>query len=138
MARILIVEDEPNLSCLYLEELESEGHQVVAVRNRESVGLLEEMPMDLVVFDLTIPKGKGLDCIQKTLARHPNLKVIINVSYPTFKPDFYSWCAERFFTKTSGVSELKSAINELLAVPRAPMADLANSTKTTRWRATSA
>lgn len=114
MARILIVEDEPNLSCLYTEELESDGHQVVATRNYENAGLLEEMPMDLVVLDLQLSRDKSLEELQKTLARHPKLKIIINESYPAFKDDFYSWCAKRFITKASGVSEFKETIDNVV------------------------
>lgn len=88
MARILIMEDEPNLSCLYNEELESDGHQVVATRNYENAGLLDEMATDLVVLHLS--HGKSLDYLQEILARHPDLKIIINASYPAFKDDFYS------------------------------------------------
>ena len=112
MARILIMEDEPNLSCLYIEELESEGHQVVATL--KNVDFLEEMPMDLVIFDLHLSQGEDLDYIREILARHPDLKIIINTSYPPFKDDFYSWCAERFVTKTSEVSEFKEAIDEVV------------------------
>ncbi len=113
MARILIVEDEPNLSCLYTEEWESEGHEVSAVRRgNEALRMLEEMPSDLVVFDLTLLTDEDLECLQEMRACHHGLKIIIYSVHPTFKQDFHSWCAERYLSQSSDLSELKETINE--------------------------
>ena len=122
MCKILFVEDERNLRRLYTEELELEGHQVITVgQGVEALRVLEDTPIDLVVLDLVLINGNGknyssgLDYLQEMLARHPNLKVIINSAYPDFKMDFRSWNAERFLTKSSDLMELKNTISELLA-----------------------
>ncbi len=125
MCKILVVEDERNLRRLYTEELEIEGHQVTAVScGKEALHALESRPVDLVILDLALPNGNGMnyssgiDCLQKMLSRRRDLKVIINSAYPDFKLDFRSWGAERFLTKSSDLSELKEAINELMAESR--------------------
>jgi DNA-binding NtrC family response regulator len=122
MCKILVVEDERNLRRLYAEELEFEGHRVTAVGNgEEALRALESRPSDPVVLDLALPNGNGMnyssgiDYLQEMLSRRRDLKVIINSAYPDFKLDFRSWGAERFFTKSSDLSELKKAINELIA-----------------------
>lgn len=122
MCKILVVEDERNLRRLYTEELEFEGHQVTAVScGKEALHALENGPIDLVVLDLALPNGNGMnyssgmDYLQKMLGCRRDLKVIINSAYPNFKLDFRSWGAERFLTKSSDLAELKNAINELIA-----------------------
>jgi CheY-like chemotaxis protein len=122
MCKILVVEDERNLRRLYTEEIEIEGHQVTAVScGKEALRALESRPIDLVVLDLAFPNGhgmnysSGIDYLQKMLDRRRNLKVIINSAYPDFKLDFRSWGAERFITKSSDLTELKNALNEMIA-----------------------
>jgi DNA-binding response OmpR family regulator len=62
MCKILVVEDEKNLRRLYAEELKFEGHQVIAVdRGEEALRVLENRPIDLVVLDLVLPNGKGMN-----------------------------------------------------------------------------
>ncbi len=125
MGKILFVEDEHNLRRLYVEELEIEGHQVIAVdRGVEAVRVLEDTSVDLVVLDLVLPNGNdkeygsGLDYLQEMLNRRRDLKIIINSAYPDFKVDFRSWGAERFLTKSSDLTELKDTISELIAKPQ--------------------
>jgi DNA-binding NarL/FixJ family response regulator len=69
-------------------------------------------------MDLLLPDGKGLDYLQRMLARHRRLKVIINSAYPIYKQDFRSWGADRFVTKSSDLFELKNAVSEM-AIQRA-------------------
>ncbi len=119
MCRILVVEDERNLRRLYTEELEVEGHQVSAVGSgEEALRVLENGPIDLVVLDLILPNGNGIDYLPEMLNAHRDLKIIINSAYPTFKQDFRSWGAERFLTKSSDLSDLKETINEMMAKSR--------------------
>jgi CheY-like chemotaxis protein len=121
MCKILVVEDERNLRRLYTEELEIEGHQVTAVScGKEALRALESRPIDLVVLNLALPNGtgmnysSGIEYLQKMLGCCRGLKIIINSAYPDFKLDFRSWGAERFITKSSDLTELKNAINEML------------------------
>lgn len=116
MCNILVVENNPHLRLLYLDELQHEGHQVIGVGRGEQVSeVLNCTPIDLVVLDLSLPEHNGLDYLQGMLEAHPKLKVIINTAYPRFKLDFRSWGAERFIIKSSDLTELKNAVNEVMA-----------------------
>lgn len=115
MAMIMVVENDHHWRRLYTEELECEGHEVIAVGfGRDALRLLDEVLVDLVLFDLKIADGNGLDYMQKMLMYQRDLKIIINRPHPVFKLDFRYWGAERILIKSSDMSELKQAIHEVL------------------------
>ena len=115
MAKIMVVENEHHLRRLYREELEHEGHEVIAVGlGGEALRLLDAIPVDLVILDLMLADGDGLDYLEKMLAQRRELKIVINTAYPMFKQDFRCWGAERLLIKSSDLSELKKAIHEVL------------------------
>jgi len=62
MARILVIEDEPDIQTLLRFNLEKEGHQVVVAGNGET-GLheLRRQAFDLVLLDLMLPDRDGLE-----------------------------------------------------------------------------
>ena len=62
LARILVVEDEPDVRLLLRVLLEDEGYQVVEAADGDAaaqVGVAE--PFDLVLLDLRLPKMSGFD-----------------------------------------------------------------------------
>lgn len=65
---VLLVEDDPDTSALYAALLNSEGMQVVQCGDgreaRRQWRLLERLP-DLVVVDVRLPDGNGLDLCQE-------------------------------------------------------------------------
>jgi DNA-binding response OmpR family regulator len=73
MARILVIEDEPDLQTLLRYNLEKEGHKVVVAGNGED-GLheLRRQPFDLVLLDLMLPDRDGLE-ICKVIRSRPAL-----------------------------------------------------------------
>lgn len=73
MARILIIEDEPDLQTLLRYNLEKEGHQVTVAGNGED-GLheLRRGPCNLVLLDLMLPDRDGLE-ICKIIRSRPSL-----------------------------------------------------------------
>ncbi len=62
MARILIIEDEPDIQQIIRFNLERDGHQVACALNGED-GLheLRRQPFDLVLLDLMLPDRDGLE-----------------------------------------------------------------------------
>ncbi len=115
MAKILIVEDEAPLNQLYKEELQDHGYEVmVAHSGRDALSMLRTNPVDLMILDLKLPDGSGLDYLCDFLRTHRKLKVIINTAYPMFKRDFRSWGAEAFVVKSSDLSELLCTVERVL------------------------
>src|SRR5262245_23332738 len=60
--RALVVEDDPDLRLMLEHHLDGAGYEVrMAVSTRDAVVACDEFDPDLVILDLTLPDGSGLD-----------------------------------------------------------------------------
>ncbi len=78
MAKILIIEDEPNMVAGLRDNFEFEGHDVLAAYDGVE-GLeraLQDSP-DLVLLDVMMPKMSGLDVCKQLRAKRPSLPIIM-------------------------------------------------------------
>jgi two-component system phosphate regulon response regulator PhoB len=76
MARILVIEDEPDLQKVLAFNLKQAGHQVTsALKGREGLDLARAERPDLVLLDLMLPDLPGTD-ICKALRRDPRAKAM--------------------------------------------------------------
>ena len=73
-ARILVVDDEPEVLAAIEEVLGRDGHVVeLASGGREALRLLEGRAFDLVISDLRMPEGDGRELHRELASRHPDL-----------------------------------------------------------------
>ena len=115
MARILIVEDDPNQSLLYQEGLQSEEYEILTARDgREALDAVEKSKPDLVVMDISMPGMDGIEAMSRMLSKDHRLPIILNTAYATYKDDFRAWSADAYVVKSSDLTELKSAIRRVL------------------------
>ncbi len=79
-ARVVVVEDEPDIATILETTLRQEGFHVgVAYDGQTALDALEQQPADLVLLDLQLPDMSGLDLLKllRRSARHDALRVIV-------------------------------------------------------------
>jgi signal transduction histidine kinase len=89
---ILLVDDEPMLSELLAELLESSGFNVIKVSTgKETIKVLtEEIKVDLAIIDYNMPEMSGLETIEKIRALDFDLPIILSSGSMQIDADFSS------------------------------------------------
>ncbi len=68
MARILVVDDEIDITRSLKRFLEREGHEVVSAGNGlEALAMLNDVPVDVAFIDIVMPKTDGLTLMRRML-----------------------------------------------------------------------
>ena len=79
---ILVVEDEVDLVVTYDRLLRREGYRVVTAASRsEGLRAIAATPPSLVISDLRLPDGNGLDIIRAARALVPPAPVIVVTAF---------------------------------------------------------
>lgn len=116
---ILLVEDEEDLLYLLRDRFEWEGYQVeTAASKAEAEALLGGITPSLVVLDLMLPDGSGMDLLTslraaKGTANVPVL-VLTGLGDDETKEMALARGADRFLTKPSSAERLLGEIRSLL------------------------
>lgn len=72
MARILLIEDEPQVRELLLDELSERGHKVIEAANGiEGLQLLLSNEPDLVLCDRAMPGMSGYEVLERVRGAYP-------------------------------------------------------------------
>jgi DNA-binding NtrC family response regulator len=84
--RILVIDDDPGLSEVIGMLLEREGYAAECAGSvKEGINKVQSGKVDLVVTDLKLPDGTGLDVIAGVRARRPRLPIIMITSYSSME-----------------------------------------------------
>lgn len=76
--RILVVEDEDSIASFVTKGLTAEGHTVErAATAAEATGMGLTYDFDLILLDLLLPDGNGLDVLKRVRAERPEVPVIV-------------------------------------------------------------
>lgn len=120
MAKILVIDDDPELRTILREMLAKAGHQIlVAADGRDGLTLYRECRPDLIITDIFMPGRDGLYVI-KEVAHDADVKVIAisgggrNRDFDVLREarDFGAW---RTLQKPFGPNELLTLIDDVLA-----------------------
>jgi two-component system response regulator VanR len=122
MARILIIEDEPDVADLYRLTLEIEGHEVVAVHQdpreilpgrAETADSLPEP--DLIILDERLKGLSGTEYLPRIRSTYPEARILV----ATADPDIGSWAvtngADEVRHKPFTMQQLRENVASLLA-----------------------
>ena len=83
-AKILIIDDENSLRTLLARILELEGYSVWQAPNAKTgFKMLENDVFQLVLCDVKLPDGNGIDLTQRIKEKYPTLEVIVLTAYGT-------------------------------------------------------
>ena len=136
-ARLLVVDDDPDMLRLLSMRLSSAGYQVTAVTSAESaLTQLEIEHPQLVLSDVRLPGRDGLALFDEVRKRHPSLPVILLTAHGTI-PDAVEATARGVFTyltKPYDGKELLDKIAQALALG-APSTTINASGADESWRA---
>lgn len=76
--KILVVEDEVLISMMLADMLEAMGHETTEVgKLRDARSSLSEQSFDVVVTDVGLPDGSGMDLVREIRAQYPDTLVVI-------------------------------------------------------------
>ncbi|HXH83975.1 MAG TPA: response regulator [Candidatus Tectomicrobia bacterium] len=77
MARILVIDDDPDVREIVREALEAAGHEVREADDGDGgLALLRQSPADLVITDIFMPGKEGLETILDVRQEFPGIKII--------------------------------------------------------------
>lgn len=77
-ARVLVVDDDPQILDLVRKMLELEGYEVLAVENGQVAKMeIEANPPNLIITDVFMPEGDGLEILNMIRGRSAIIPVIV-------------------------------------------------------------
>ncbi len=118
MNRILVVDDDAAIRLVIIEALKRDRHDVreaaTLAEAREQLG--QTMP-DLLITDVMLPDGNGLDLLPMVLAKRPDLPVIVLSAQNTLTTAIRATerGAFEYLPKPFDLAELRRAVREGLA-----------------------
>ncbi|HEY2993979.1 MAG TPA: sigma-54 dependent transcriptional regulator [Methylomirabilota bacterium] len=118
MAHLLVVDDEASARSTLALLLRKRGHRVAEAEGVTAAAkLLAEEVFDLVVTDLRMPDGDGLDVLRATKAHAPATEVILLTAYAEWKSakEAIRLGALDYFEKGQEPDELYHRIDKALA-----------------------
>lgn len=100
--RILLAEDDANARSVLVDLLGALGHEVVAqvATGREAVERAREVEPDVVLLDVHMPDGSGIEAAEEITREHPSTAVVL------FSGDQSVTLSQRDITATSAIAFL--------------------------------
>jgi two-component system nitrogen regulation response regulator GlnG len=117
--KILVVDDDPAICIVISEALKRQGHIVRTVGSiAERKEALPAFAPDVLITDVMLPDGDGLDDVGAILAQEPDLKVIILSAQNTLNTAVRATGqgAFEYLPKPFDLNELSRAVAEAMSV----------------------
>lgn len=117
MGLILVVDDELDAGRLLERVLAAGGHEVVAIGDQDqALKWLRSHTPDLVLLDIKIRGGSGMNVLQHLHECLPETKVVVITGHPSVetRSKAQQYGVEEYWTKPIELDELEKRVNELL------------------------
>ena len=126
MARILIIDDEPQIRSMLKLMLERDGYEVIeAPDGVEGIKVYRQNPADLIITDLIMPNKDGIGMIIELKKEFPDVMIIAMSGGGLNKPDGYLKGAKKLgaactLTKPIDREEMLKAVKDILKYSLSP------------------
>jgi DNA-binding response OmpR family regulator len=126
MPRILIVEDHPNLLRSITQALRESGFKAVGVPSLKAAKDAFSEEVDLVILDLMLPDGSGLDWLGELRASGTTVAVLILTARDSISDRVHGLDAgaDDYLVKPFAIDELLARVRALLRREARPTASL--------------
>ncbi len=118
--KVMVVEDDPQLCDVLTKFISECGFPAHGARSaRESIIQFDDIEPQVVIMDLKLPDGDGLDLLRLFKRRAPRCRVVIMSSYSDVDTvvEAMKLGAENYLTKPTPLPELRVLIDHLLDEP---------------------
>ena len=79
---ILIIDDEEKLRNLLARIIRAEGFEVLEAGTlKEGTKILASKPVDVLLCDVKLPDGNGVEYVLNTRSLHPTIEIILLTAY---------------------------------------------------------
>jgi len=86
MAKLLIIDDEPDLCAIFQRIFQEEGHSVsTATTGQEGIAKSRADQPDLIFLDLKMPSMDGITCLKRLRLVSKVSKIVVLTGYGTLK-----------------------------------------------------
>lgn len=115
--RVLVVDDDPNLTELLVDTLEVIGYEATpALSPLEALKMLAEDSFNLVVTDISMPGMSGIELLQRIKKKRADLPVMLitGVGSDELKQEAFDSGADGFLSKPFRIGKIEAEIGKLL------------------------
>lgn len=115
--RILIVDDNPNMSSLLAEMLEVFDYESIRAGDGvEALDKVDQNDFSLVITDMRMPKMSGLDLLQKIKREKPKLPVVVISGYAIDEDgnNLLTTLADGFLNKPFKMSDIEKLLADVI------------------------
>jgi DNA-binding response OmpR family regulator len=116
-ARLLIVDDEPNIRSAIGRALRLLGHDVTeASSGEEALLMLERLPYNLMVLDMRMPGLDGIEVMRRAHELYPNLLIVILTGHATLESAIAAVKSEAvdYLLKPASVQQIADTVTRSL------------------------
>ncbi len=117
-ARVLVIDDEPDLCTLYELTLTREGHEVdVAQDLTEARRILKHTSFDVVLTDMRLPDGLGLELVRELTAAKRSERCVVITAYGSAENAVQALKAGAFdyLTKPVEITQFRQVVRDAFA-----------------------
>lgn len=114
--RLLVVDDDSEMCDLLVRALEADGHLVMAARSKQTAqATLDDQPVDVIVLDLALPDGEGLELCRDLRGQGSTVPVLMLTAHSEVRTRVRSFetGVDDFLGKPFAVAELRARVRAL-------------------------